>query len=135
MEENVVINDQNSQEVNTVEEKICPEEAHQACRKNVRAIHDTLDVIGGKWKMSIISCLMFEPMRYSELLREVDGISGKMLSRELKELEMNQLISREVMNTQPITVRYQITPYGETLKYLTDTIADWGINHRKKIIG
>lgn len=108
---------------------------NQVCKHNIRAIHDTLDVIGGKWKISIISCLTFYPMRYSELLREVEGISGKMLSRELKELEMNQLIIREVLNTQPITVQYQLTQYGETLKHLTLTIADWGLNHRKQIIG
>lgn len=114
--------------------KLMPGVNH-VCKHNIRAIHDTLDVIGGKWKISIISCLTFQPMRYSELLREVEGISGKMLSRELKELEMNQLIIREVLNTQPITVQYQLTEYGETLKHLTLTIADWGSNHRKQIIG
>ena len=116
-------------------ENITKEGINTICRHNIRAIHDTLDVIGGKWKISIISCLMFYPMRYSELLREVEGISGKMLSRELKELEMNQLIVREVLNTQPITVQYKLTQYGETLKHLTLTIADWGLNHRKQIIG
>src|SRR5690554_1164937 len=108
---------------------------NKVCKHNIRAIHDTLDVIGGKWKISIISCLTFYPMRFSELLREVEGISGKMLSRELKELEINQLIVRKVLSTQPITVQYQLTEYGETLKHLTLTIADWGSNHRKQIIG
>jgi len=106
---------------------------HKMCKKNIRAIHDAFDVIGGKWKISIISCLTFQPMRYSELLREVEGISGKMLSRELKELEVNQLITREVLCTHPITVIYDLTEYGQTLKPLTTTIAKWGINHRKKI--
>jgi|SRR5690606_428340 len=108
---------------------------HKLCKNNIRAIHDAFDVIGGKWKISIISCLTFQPMRYSELLREVEGISGKMLSRELKELEMNQLITREVLRTHPITVIYDLTDYGQTLKPLTSTIAKWGVNHRKKIIG
>ena len=108
---------------------------NKVCKHNIRAIHDTLDVIGGKWKISIISCLTFQPMRYSELLREVEGISGKMLSRELKELEINQLIYRNVLATSPVTVQYQLTAYGETLKHLTLTIADWGLNHRKQIIG
>lgn len=108
---------------------------HKLCRSNIRAIHDAFDVIGGKWKISIVSCLTFQPMRYSELLREVEGISGKMLSRELKELELNQIITREVLCTHPITVRYQLTEYGHTLEPLTLTIANWGLNHRKKIIG
>ncbi|EKF54339.1 HxlR family transcriptional regulator [Galbibacter marinus] len=108
---------------------------HKMCRNNIRAIHDAFDVIGGKWKISIISCLSFNAMRFSELLKEVEGISGKMLSRELKELETNQLINREVLSTHPITVRYTLTDYGKTVQPLTQTIAKWGLNHRKKIIG
>jgi len=73
-------------------------------------------------------------MRYSELLKEVKGISGKMLSRELKDLEMNELIDRIVLNTAPVAVEYRLTEYGESLKQLTNTIADWGIKHRERII-
>lgn len=106
----------------------------KVCRYNIRAIHDTMDVIGGKWKISIIACLCFEPMRYSELLREIEGISGKMLSRELKDLEINDLIIRKELNTNPISVVYELSEYGESLKELTLTIANWGNNHREKII-
>ncbi|WP_333663668.1 helix-turn-helix domain-containing protein [Chishuiella changwenlii] len=108
--------------------------ATKVCRHNIRAIHDTMDVIGGKWKISIISCLCFETMRYSELLKEIEGISGKMLSRELKDLEINGLVMRTVSNTNPISVVYELTEYGETLKDLTLTIANWGNAHREKII-
>lgn len=105
------------------------------CGHTILAIHDVMDLLNGKWKVSIIACLCFEKMRYSDLLREVRGISGKMLSRDLKELEMNQLITRTVLNTQPVTVEYEITEYGATLKKLTSTIAEWGVEHRKRIIG
>jgi DNA-binding HxlR family transcriptional regulator len=73
-------------------------------------------------------------MRYTDILREVKGISGKMLSRDLKELETNLLITRTVLNTQPITVQYEITEYGATLKNVISVIADWGFEHRKKIM-
>jgi DNA-binding HxlR family transcriptional regulator len=73
-------------------------------------------------------------MRYSELLKEVRDISGKMLSRELKDLETNELIERNVLNTTPVAVEYRITDYGKTLKQLTGTIADWGLIHRQRII-
>lgn len=86
------------------------------CGQTIMAIHDVMDLLNGKWKVSIIACLCFEKMRYSDLLREVRGISGKMLARDLKELEMNQLITRTVLNTQPVTVEYEITEYGSTLK-------------------
>ncbi|WNH07832.1 winged helix-turn-helix transcriptional regulator [Thalassobellus suaedae] len=110
-------------------------EAIKECSQTILAIHDVMDILNGKWKVSIIACLCYKKMRYSELLREVKGISGRMLSRELKELEMNQLIIRNVLDTQPVTVEYEITEYGSTLKNLTSTIAEWGMEHRRRIIG
>lgn len=107
----------------------------KACSNAIMAIHDVMDLLNGKWKVSIIACLCFGKMRYSDLLREVNGISGKMLSRDLKELEVNQLITRTVLNTQPITVEYQLTEYGKSLKNVTEVIAEWGFKHRKKIMG
>lgn len=104
------------------------------CSQKILAISDTMEILNGKWKMSIIACLCYKPMRYSELLKEVKGISGKMLSRELKDLEINELIDRHVLNTAPVAVEYQITDYGKSLKLLTNTIAEWGSIHRQRII-
>lgn len=104
------------------------------CSQKILAISDTMEILNGKWKMSIIACLCYKPMRYSELLKEVKGISGKMLSRELKDLEINELIKRHVISTTPVAVEYAITDYGETLKDLTNTLAEWGFIHRKRII-
>jgi DNA-binding HxlR family transcriptional regulator len=104
------------------------------CAQSIIAIHDVMDILNGKWKVSIIACLCYEKMRYTDLLKEVKGISGKMLSRDLKELEANLLITRTVLNTQPITVEYEITEYGSTLKNVTNVIAAWGFEHRKKIM-
>lgn len=104
------------------------------CSQKILAISDTMEILNGKWKMSIIACLCYKPMRYSELLKEVKGISGKMLSRELKDLEANELIIRNVQSTAPVSVEYTITDYGQSLKDLTNVIADWGFIHRKRII-
>lgn len=60
-------------------------------------------------------------------------ISGKILSRELKEMEINHLVTRTVLDIKPITVEYQLTEYGQTLKPVIEKLADWGINHRRKI--
>ena len=104
------------------------------CGHKILAISDTMEILNGKWKMSIVACLCYKPMRYSELLKEVKGISGKVLSRELKDLEINELIVRNVLNTAPVAVEYGITEYGKSLQQLTDTIADWGMIHRQRII-
>jgi DNA-binding HxlR family transcriptional regulator len=109
--------------------------SNDTCTTSLRAIQDVMDVLGGKWKISIVTCLCFSPRRFSELLKLVNGISGKVLSRELKDLEMNKLISRTVKDTQPITVEYAITEYGDSFKELIQIMAQWGMKHRKEIIG
>lgn len=103
------------------------------CAKKVRAIDDTIHILSGKWKVAIISHLCFKQMRYSELLKDINGIAGKVLSRELKDLEMNDLIIRKVTAGTPVTVTYAISEYGKTLKDLTDAMANWGLQHRERI--
>lgn len=68
-----------------------------------------------------------------DLLREINGIGTKMLSKELQDLEMNNLVSRTVMNTKPITVEYSITEYGKSLSPLIDELAKWGGEYRKSV--
>lgn len=103
------------------------------CMRKVRAIDDTLHILSGKWTLVLIAHLCYKPMRYSELLKDLNGIAGKVLSRELKDLEINGLIVREVSEGQPLTVTYKISQYGQTLKELTDGLADWGLLHRERI--
>ncbi|RFZ90853.1 transcriptional regulator [Mucilaginibacter conchicola] len=105
-------------------------------KKNVMAVHDAMDVLNGKWKISIISSICyFNKRRFSDILNDVEGISNKMLSKELKELEANKLISREVLNTQPITVEYSLTNYGLTLRDIINMLSAWGVKHREVIVG
>lgn len=104
-------------------------------KKEIMAVHDTMDVLSGKWKISIISSICYyNKRRFSDILNDVNGISNKMLSKELKELEMNKLIKRIVLDTQPVTVQYQLTEYGLTLKTIINDLTEWGIKHRQVII-
>lgn len=105
------------------------------CTKRILAVLDAMDTLNGRWKVSILMSLYYRDMKFMELQREITGISGKMLSRELKVLEANELVRRTVLNTQPITVSYSLTSYGKTLETVINSMADWGIRHRKKIIG
>lgn len=105
-------------------------------KREIMAVHDAMDVLNGKWKISIISSVCYyNKRRFSDILNDVQGISNKMLSKELKELEINKLIKRTVLDTQPISVQYQLTEYGMTLKTIINNLAEWGIEHRKVIIG
>ena len=110
-------------------------ECREEPKKEIMAVHDTMDVLNGKWKISIISSICYHNQRrFSDILNDVSGISNKMLSKELKEMEANKLIKRTVLDTQPVTVHYTLTEYGLTLKAIINTLADWGMKHRKVII-
>ena len=102
----------------------------------MRAVQDSMDVLSGKWKIPILSSICYyNKRRFSDILNDINGISNRMLSKELKELEINQLVSRTVLDTQPITVEYQLTDHGLTLRTIINQLTDWGMEHRKVIIG
>lgn len=104
--------------------------------KEMMAVQDSMDVLSGKWKISIISSICYyNKRRFSDILNDVLGISNKMLSKELKELEINKLIKRTVLDTQPVTVQYELTQHGKTLQTIIKNLTKWGIAHRKEIIG
>ena len=104
-----------------------------ACDDAHLAIQDTLYVVGGKWKMVILSILVrFGTKRFGELVR-LTGISARILSKELDELEQNKLVSRRVCDTKPVTVEYSATPYARSLRDVIDAMIKWGKNHKKKV--
>ena len=103
------------------------------CTEFIRPVRDVLDIINGKWKLPILIALSFGNKRFGELEKDVEGITPKMLSKELRDLEINQLIKRNVHNTIPVTVEYSLTAYGKTLDDVIAALRDWGKNHRKKI--
>ncbi|MCC9139015.1 winged helix-turn-helix transcriptional regulator [Pontibacter silvestris] len=108
----------------------------QEHKKEMRAVQDSMDVLSGKWKIAIISSICYyNKRRFSDILNDVVGISNKMLSKELKELEINQLVTRTVLDTQPVTVQYELTEHGLTLKTIINNLTEWGIEHRKRIMG
>ena len=109
--------------------KVTPTPTHE-CKKAIMGVHDAMYVLGGKWKIYIITALLFGTKRYSDLLRDITGISGKVLSRELKEMEANRLISRTVSEKQPLTVTYELTEYGESAKSIIGVLSEWGKTHR-----
>lgn len=107
----------------------------EGCPKNVLAIKDALEALEGKWKLLILFSLASGTKRFKQISKEVYGITDKILSKELKSLESNKLINREVYDTFPPTVEYTITPHGKSLEKVIAELQHWGLNHRKKIFG
>jgi DNA-binding HxlR family transcriptional regulator len=102
--------------------------------KEFDALLDTIYVIGGKWKMPIIFAVCTGGhQRFSEIERGVIGITSRMLARELKEMEMNKLITRTVYPETPVRIEYEVTEYCKTLVPVIQTLIDWGMLHRQKI--
>jgi DNA-binding HxlR family transcriptional regulator len=118
-----------------MEKKQNQENEYVECRGLLLPVRDALEVLNGKWKLPIIVALSFGPRRFKQIAKEVQGITDKMLSKELKDLEMNQLVKRTIYDTFPPTVEYSITDHGKSLKKVMNELRDWGLRHRKKITG
>lgn len=101
------------------------------CREQMQAVQETAEVLGGKWKIKILTVLYFGETHFKELQRRVEGIGAKMLSQELKDLETNGLVSRTIKDTRPITVEYEMTDYGKTLKEIIMSMEAWGRKHQE----
>ena len=117
--------------VNEIKE---PGRTHESCMKAILPVRDALDILSGKWKLPIIIALSFGNRRFSQLAKQIPGITDKMLSKELRELEMNQLVKRTVYDAVPVVVEYSMTPYGKTLEKLIEELQAWGLLHRKRIL-
>ncbi|MFY0255080.1 winged helix-turn-helix transcriptional regulator [Chitinophaga sp. 30R24] len=105
----------------------------EQCKANLAAVGDALYAIGGKWKLMIIVALMDHPKRFNELQRTVTGISARVLSNELKDLELNGFVSRTVNNQYPVVVEYSLTEYSLSLEDVLKALGVWGKMHRERI--
>lgn len=107
----------------------------ETCRQSIQGIKDTQDLLSGKWKMTILGALYYNgKFRFMDLSRHIQGIAPKVLSKELKDLEMNHLIKRTVKDTMPITVEYELTPQGKSLNKVIYAMGEWGIAYRKSVL-
>jgi DNA-binding HxlR family transcriptional regulator len=100
----------------------------------VRAVNDTMNVMNSKWKLPILGTLVFGKRRFKELEREIPKISPRMLSRELRDLEANGMVSRTVYDTLPLMVEYELTESGRSFRKVLDVMVEWGLQHRKRTI-
>ena len=104
------------------------------CQQKLRPVKDAMYVLSGKWKIPIIISLSFGPRRFKQIATDLEGITDKVLSKELKELEQNELLEREVFNTFPPRVEYRATEYAKSLNHVISALREWGSGHREKIM-
>ena len=105
------------------------------CAGALASVGDAIYVIGGKWKLRIIIALSEGGLRFNDLQRKVAGISARVLSNELKDLEMNGFVQRRVdAKAKPVLVEYEVTSYADTLGEVVRALHDWGRMHRQNIM-
>ncbi|MCF0049307.1 helix-turn-helix transcriptional regulator [Dyadobacter sp. LJ53] len=101
------------------------------CQSNyVLAINDTLNVLSGKWKLPIIAAMSENRNRFNDIRRAVPKLTPGMLSKELRDLEMNGIIERQVHDGQPMTIVYELTASAKLLSGVIDKMIEWGLQHR-----
>lgn len=106
------------------------------CEEELTAMRDSIELFSGKWKLQLLRYLAnrtAQSNHFKKMLREINGISTRMLSKELKLLEINFLVTRTVLATKPVTVAYAITPYGQTILPVAENLVAWGLCHREKV--
>lgn len=98
------------------------------------AIKDALNVVSGKWKLAIVCTLLRGPRRFNEIERLLNGLTPRMLARELRELEVNGVITRIASNTSGTSAHavrsYRLTESGAKMEGLIISMAEWGVQHR-----
>ncbi len=111
-------------------------EGYAECTRHLLPLMDTMEVLSGRWKFVILLALWFGgKMRFRQLQKAIPGITGKVLSKELKDLEENGILTRTVLATAPVSVEYELTDYGRTLDKVIFELRAWGVEHRRKVLG
>ena len=106
----------------------------ETCTRKLNSVGDALYAIGGKWKLRIIIALQEGSKRFNELQRTITGISARVLSNELKEMEQNGFVRRTVHAGPPVVVEYEVTDYCDSLQDVLKALSEWGEMHREKIM-
>ncbi|MDT0309848.1 helix-turn-helix domain-containing protein [Streptomyces sp. DSM 44917] len=105
-----------------------------AGRPYICGIDAAIDVVGGKWKVLILWALHERPcLRFGELRRELPGVSEKVLVQQLRELEADEIVHREVYREVPPRVEYSLTELGTSLNKALEPLGAWGKEHRARI--
>ncbi|MNJ91753.1 putative HTH-type transcriptional regulator YtcD [compost metagenome] len=98
------------------------------------ALLDLVNIFSGKWKIIIIGMLLHEDRRFTDLKRVIPDITPRMLSKELKELELNGIVKREVFDSTPVLIKYGLTDSAKKLEDAFANLLQWASEHRSKTI-
>lgn len=102
-------------------------------KEEVQALQDTIYVLGGKWKLPIINSICNGNHRFTEIQQSIPGITSRMLSKELKDMELNNLVKRIEDRDAKVVILYESTPYCQSFGPIITEMINWGKSHREYI--
>jgi len=102
-------------------------------KEEVQALQDTIYVLGGKWKLPIINSICNSNHRFMEIQQSIPGITSRMLSKELKDMELNNLLKRTKDRDAEIVILYESTDYCRSFGPIITEMINWGKSHREYI--
>lgn len=103
-------------------------------QEELKALQDTLYFVGGKWRIPVMNAICNGNRRFSEIERSIPGITKRMLSRELKEMELCNLVKRTVYADSPVLIEYEATEHCRSFGKVIMAMIDWGRSHRKTVV-
>ena len=103
--------------------------------EKIKYLRDFHTAISGKWKLAILITINHGEHRFKDIKASIPKITSRVLSKELKDLQENLMITRTVRETYPVSIEYRATPYSLTMKPVIEMMVEWGKKHRKKISG
>ena len=106
---------------------------HSQCRSPGCPTEMALEVLGGKWKGLILYNLRSDTRRFNELKRRIPGITQRMLTKQLRELEADKIVHRKVFQEIPPKVEYSLTSFGLTLTPILEALYEWGVEYTEEI--
>ncbi|MFH6994997.1 winged helix-turn-helix transcriptional regulator [Flavobacterium sp. FlaQc-48] len=102
-------------------------------KEEFQALQDTIYVLGGKWKLPIINSICNGNNRFKEIQQSIPGITSRMLSKELKDMELNNLVKRTEDHDAKVPILYESTPYCKSFGPIISEMIQWGLSHRQHI--
>lgn len=114
--------------------RLIEDRGQQCPRQYILALRDTLAILNGKWKLPIIATLLRGNNRFKDLRESIHRITPRMLSKELKELEVNGVVERKVHPYPANLIEYRLTESGRDIATVIDALIDWGLAHRSAVM-
>jgi len=106
---------------------------HRQCINQYLPLRDSIEVLGPKWRIQILVAVRYGHENFTHIQQALSPISARVLSKELKVLEENGLISREVTEDYPVSIKYKWTEHTETIAPIMEMLQDWGKLHRSHL--